>query len=60
LKKENLSSFKSKYKKAETQLMRLGYFEKEQETQIYKERRRNRLVPVFYMKDRPIIIWKGS
>lgn len=40
--------------KAETQLMRLGYFEKEQETQIYKERRRNRLVPVFYMKDRPI------
>lgn len=44
----------SELKKAETQLLRLGYFEKEREAQLFKEARRNRLIPVFYMKDRPV------
>lgn len=40
--------------KAETQLLRLGYYEKEAPTQLFRQARRYRLVPVFFMKDRAI------
>lgn len=40
--------------KAEKRLLRLGYYEKEQPTQLFREARRNRLVPLFFMKDRAI------
>jgi outer membrane protein assembly factor BamA len=44
----------SEIKKAESQVLRLGYYDKAKETQLYKDGRRNRLIPVFFMKDRPV------
>ena len=39
---------------AEKKLERTGYFQKRKDTELYREKNRNRLIPLFYMEEIPL------